>query len=63
MLIYSFASGGTIIKAVATTFDMMYSKIADNAYMIIFLALLWAVVILVSKSGAARPTGAGRGSG
>ena len=30
---------------------MMYSKISDNAYMIIFLALLWAVVSLVSKSG------------
>ena len=26
---------------------MMYSKIADNAYMIIFLALLWTVVSLV----------------
>ena len=57
MLIYSFASGGTIIKAVATTFDMMYSKIADNAYMIIFLALLWAVVILVSKSGGSEAYG------
>lgn len=57
MLIYSFASGGTIIKAVATTFDMMYSKIADNAYMIIFLALLWTVVILVSKSGGSEAYG------
>ena len=47
MLIYSFAGDGTIISAAATTFDMMYSKIADNAYMIIFLALLWAVVSLV----------------
>ena len=57
MLIYSFASGGTVIKAVATTFDMMYSKIADNAYMIIFLALLWAVVILVSRSGGSEAYG------
>ena len=57
MLIYSFASGGTIVQAVATTFDMMYSKIADNAYMIIFLALLWAVVILVSKSGGSEAYG------
>ena len=51
MLIYAFASGGSIVSAVSMTFDMMCSKIADNAYMIIFLALLWAVVILVSKSG------------
>ncbi|MBQ7582277.1 MAG: Na+/H+ antiporter NhaC family protein [Lachnospiraceae bacterium] len=51
MLIYAFASGGNLFSAAAMTFDMMYSKIADNAYMIIFLALLWAVVSLVSKSG------------
>ena len=57
MLIYSFAGGGGIVSAVATTFDMMYSKIADNAYMIIFLALLWAVVVLVSKSGGSEAYG------
>ena len=57
MLIYSFASGGTIISAVATLFDMMYTKIADNAYMIIFLALLWAVVVQVSKSGGSEAYG------
>ena len=51
MLIYAFSTGGSIISATAMTFDMMYSKIADNAYMIIFLALLWAVVMLVSRSG------------
>ncbi|MBO7728572.1 MAG: Na+/H+ antiporter NhaC family protein [Oscillospiraceae bacterium] len=57
MLIYSFSGGGTIVSAVATTFDMMYAKIADNAYMIIFLALLWAVVSLVSKSGGSEAYG------
>ena len=57
MLIYAFASGGTIVSAVATTFDMMYSKISGNAYMIIFLALLWAVVSLVSKSGGSEAYG------
>ena len=51
ILIYSFSSGGSIFSAAALTFDMMSAKIADNSYMIIFLALLWAVVILVSKSG------------
>ncbi|MCR5594633.1 MAG: Na+/H+ antiporter NhaC family protein [Lachnospiraceae bacterium] len=57
MLIYAFSSGGNIISAAAMTFDMMSSKIADNAYMIIFLALLWAVVSLVSKSGGSQAYG------
>ena len=57
MLIYSFSSGGTIISAAALTFDMMSVKIADNAYMIIFLALLWAVVSLVSRSGGSQAYG------
>ncbi len=57
MLIYAWAAGGSIFSAVAMTFDMMYSKIADNAYMIIFLALLWAVVSLVSKSGGSEAYG------
>ena len=51
MVIYAAAGGGSPVSAVAMTFDMMYAKIADNAYMIIFLALLWAVVMLVSRSG------------
>ena len=62
MLIYSFAGGGTVISAVSTTFDMMYSKISDNAYMIIFLALLWAVVVLVSRSGGSEAYGRWAGS-
>ena len=31
-------------------FDMMATKIADNSYMIIFLAMLWAVITLFGKS-------------
>ncbi len=57
MLIYAFAGSGTVFSAAAMTFDMMSSKIADNAYMIIFLALLWAVVSLVSKSGGSQAYG------
>ena len=57
MFIYAFAGDGTVLSAVAMTFDMMFSKIADNAYMIIFLALLWAVVLLVSKSGGSQAYG------
>ena len=57
MLIYAFATGGTIVSASAMAFDMMSSKISDNSYMIIFLALLWAVVMLVDKSGGSRAYG------
>ena len=57
MLIYSFSGGGGFMSAVTNTFDMMFSKISDNAYMIIFLALLWAVVLMVSKSGGSEAYG------
>ena len=57
MLIYSFGTGGSIFSATALTFDMMSSKISDNSYMIIFLALLWAVVKLVSASGGSAAYG------
>ncbi len=56
-LIYAFAGGGSIFTAASTMFDLMYSKMADNAYMIIFLSLLWGVVILVSKSGGSEAYG------
>ncbi|MBO5986848.1 MAG: Na+/H+ antiporter NhaC family protein [Lachnospiraceae bacterium] len=62
MLIYAFAGNGNIFSAAAMMFDMMSSKIADNAYMIIFLALLWAVVSLVSKSGGSQAYGRWAGS-
>ncbi len=62
MLIYAFAGDGNIFSAAAMTFDMMSSKIADNAYMIIFLALLWAVVSLVSRSGGSQAYGRWAGS-
>ncbi len=62
MLIYAHADGGNVFSAAAMTFDMMSSKIADNAYMIIFLALLWAVVSLVSRSGGSQAYGRWAGS-
>lgn len=62
ILIYSFSSGGSIVQAAALTFDMMSNKIAENSYMIIFLALLWAVVVLVSKSGGSYAYGRWAGS-
>ena len=57
MCIYSFSGGGNVFTVAPYTFDMMTSKIADNAYMIVFLALLWAVVNLVDKSGGSQAYG------
>ena len=61
MLIYCGSGGGSLFSAVPLTFDMMSAKIADNAYMIIFLALLWAVISLVSQSGGSVAYGAWAG--
>lgn len=57
MLIYSFSTDGSIISASAHTLDMMSSKVADNAYMILAMSLLWAVLALVSKSGGTQAYG------
>ncbi len=51
MVIYTIYSHEPFIAIFAHMFDMMAEKIADNSYMIIFLALLWAVITLVGKSG------------
>ncbi len=51
MVIYVFSAGEPVIAIFAHLFDMMAEKIADNSYMMIFLALLWAVITLVSRSG------------
>lgn len=51
MTIYVIAAHESFVAIFSHLFDMMSEKIADNAYMIIFLALLWAVITLVGKSG------------
>ncbi len=57
MAIYTVFSGEHFIACITHIFDMMCSKIADNAYMIVFLALLWAVVVLISQSGGSEAYG------
>ena len=57
MLIYVIGSGEPFLAVFTHMFDMMAGKIADNSYMIIFLALLWAVVTLVSRSGGSEAYG------
>ena len=51
MVIYTLYAQEPFVAIFAHMFDMMAEKIADNSYMIIFLALLWAVITLVGKSG------------
>ncbi len=51
MVIYVVAAQEPFMAVFSRMFDMMAAKIAENSYMIIFLALLWAVITLVSKSG------------
>ncbi|MBR5672248.1 MAG: Na+/H+ antiporter NhaC family protein, partial [Spirochaetales bacterium] len=57
MAIYVAYSHEPFVAIFSHTFDMMAGKIADNAYIIIFLALLWAVVTLVSRSGGSQAYG------
>ena len=51
MVIYVLAAHEPFVKIFAHIFDMMAEKISDNSYMIIFLALLWAVITLIGRSG------------
>lgn len=56
-LIYSFNSGGGIIKAVEVMFALMCEKIGDNAYIIIFLAILGSLVVIITKAGGSQAYG------
>ena len=51
MTIYVAAAHEPFVAVFSHLFDTMAAKIADNSYMIIFLALLWAVISLVGRSG------------
>ena len=56
-LIYSFNSGGGIIKAIEVMFALMCEKIGDNAYIIIFLAILGSLVVIITKAGGSQAYG------
>ncbi len=57
MLIYCFSTGESIMTAIKYLFDMMAYKIADNSYMILFLCLLGAVVVVVTMAGGSKAYG------
>lgn len=57
MIIYCVCSSTPIIMSLNYIFDMMAYKISENAYMIIFLALLGSLVYLISQSGGTQAYG------
>ena len=57
MLIYCFKTGRSILEAVRLVLDMVAYKIGDNGYMILYLSLLGAVVVVVTMAGGSRAYG------
>lgn len=53
-LIYS---GGNIASAIMVTFDAMSTRMGSGAQILLFLALLGALVVVVTKSGGSRAYG------
>lgn len=49
--------GGNPIKATETLYELMTAKIADNAGMLLFLGLLGALVVMVTKAGGSKAYG------
>ncbi|MCI2062546.1 MAG: Na+/H+ antiporter NhaC family protein [Eubacteriaceae bacterium] len=54
---YAIASHTGFMGAIQTTFDLMSSKIGDNAMMLIFLSLLGVIVVLTMTSGGSEAYG------
>jgi Na+/H+ antiporter NhaC len=57
-LIYSVVMGIGVIGAFHVTIDLMISKIGENSNMVVFLALLGALVALITKAGGSKAYGA-----
>ena len=57
MLIYCGFSGSSLLTAVTGTLDMMAAQLGDNSYMVLFLALLGALVVVVTRAGGSRAYG------
>ena len=55
--IYSFYTGGGFIKTVEVIFLLVADKIGENAFIIIFLVLLGALVVTITKAGGSQAYG------
>ena len=56
-LLYSFHTGGGIVKAIDVTFTLMAEKLGDNGSIILFLAFLGALVAVVTMAGGSKAYG------
>jgi Na+/H+ antiporter NhaC len=54
---YAFSSGLGFMGGVTTTFNLMSTKIGDNATMVMFLSLLGVLVVLVTAAGGSQAYG------
>jgi Na+/H+ antiporter NhaC len=55
--IYSFVMGLGFTGIFSTTVDLMITKVGENASMVIFLAMLGALVALITRAGGSRAYG------
>jgi len=56
-LIYCAHTDRSLVMAAECSFDMIASKLADNSYMLVFLALLGSLVTVVSRAGGSEAYG------
>ena len=56
-LIYSIASGLGVVSVFHVTTDLMIAKVGANGDMLIFLALLGALVLVITRAGGSRAYG------
>lgn len=57
MLIYCYMADESFLTAINYVFNMMSSRISNNSYMILFLALLGSVVVVVTMAGGSKAYG------
>ncbi len=55
--LYSINTGGGVVKTVDVTFTLMAEKMGDNINILIFLGLLGALVVVVTKAGGSQAYG------
>lgn len=56
-IIYAFSTGSGIIGSIEVIFSLMSKNIGENAYIIIFLAILGALVFVITKAGGSQAYG------
>lgn len=56
-VIYSCYTGGGLIRPIEIIFTLMSEKIGENAYILVFLGLLGALVVVITKAGGSQAYG------